>query len=164
MSGMIRSSLVSSKLSAAQWEQIKTAYASGIGLRELARNMGVSENTVLARARREKWTQQIVTAKQHAKPLHSNALTPMHSAAITMQERAQRYTERMAGVSEKVLPHLESMQPGAILDSARNIEQYDRMSRRNYGLDSQPAGAGLINVAIMTNRAAIQVVSNSPAD
>ena len=25
------------------WEQIKTAYAAGIGLREIARNMGISE-------------------------------------------------------------------------------------------------------------------------
>jgi len=142
------------------WGQIRTAYASGIGLREIARNMAVSENTVLARARREKWSQQIAVAKQHAKPLHSNAITPMHSAAITMQQRGERYAERMASVSEKVLPHLEKMQPGAILDRARNIEQYNRFSRLNFGLnDNQPIG-GAIQVAIMTNRAAIQVVSN----
>src|SRR5205823_4241553 len=35
------------------WEQIKTAYASGIGLREIARNMGIPAGTVLARANRE---------------------------------------------------------------------------------------------------------------
>jgi len=28
------------------WEQIKTAYASGIGLREIARNMGISEGAL----------------------------------------------------------------------------------------------------------------------
>ena len=44
---------VSSRLSAAQWEQMKTAYASGLGLRELARNAGNSAGTVLARAKRE---------------------------------------------------------------------------------------------------------------
>ena len=38
------------------WEQIKTAYASGIGLREIARNMGISEGAVLARAKREENT------------------------------------------------------------------------------------------------------------
>ena len=148
------------QISAATWQQIQTAYASGIGLREIARNMGVSQNTVLARARREKWTEQIVVAKQHAKLLHSNAITPMHSAAITMQERGQRYAERMAGVSEKVLPHLESMEPGDILGSSRDIELYDRFSRRNLGLEHQPPSGGQINLAIMTNRAAVQVVSN----
>ncbi len=29
------------------WEQIKTAYASGLGLREIARNTGIPEGTVL---------------------------------------------------------------------------------------------------------------------
>ena len=128
------------QISPETWEQIKTAFASGIGLREIARNMSVSENTVLARARREKWTQQIVIAKQQGRPLHSNALAPMQSAALTMQERGQRYTERMAGVSERVLPHLESLPPGEILESARNVEQFDRFSRRNFGLDYQPPG------------------------
>ena len=44
-----------SRISADVWEQIKTAYASGIGLRELGRNMGVPAGTVLARAKREGW-------------------------------------------------------------------------------------------------------------
>jgi hypothetical protein len=68
-------------------------------------------------------------AKQQGKRLQSDALAPMQSAAITMQERAERYTERMAGVSERVLPRLELMQPNAILDSTRNLEQFDRFSR-----------------------------------
>jgi hypothetical protein len=147
------------QISAETWEQIKTAFASGIGLREIGRNMSVSENTVLARARREKWTQQIAVAKQQGRPLHSNALAPMQSAAITMQQRATRYTERMAGVSEKVLPHLERMKPGAILDSARNIEQFDRFSRRNLGLEHQPPASCPVNVSILTNRSAIQIIS-----
>jgi hypothetical protein len=38
------------QISAETWEQIKTAFAAGIGLRELARRMGISQDTVLARA------------------------------------------------------------------------------------------------------------------
>ena len=52
-----------SKISSERWEQIKTAHASGIGLREIARNMDIPEGTVLARAKREGWTQQIQSAK-----------------------------------------------------------------------------------------------------
>ena len=148
------------QISVETWEQIKTAFASGIGLPEIARNMGVSENTVLARARREKWTHQILIAKQQGKRLHSNAIAPMQSAAITMQERATRYAERMAGVSEKVLPHLESTQPGAILDSARNIELIDRVGRRTFGIDDRPPSGGPVNLNILTNQAAVQVVRN----
>jgi len=45
------------------WEQVKTAFASGIGLREIARNMSIPAGTVLAQAKREQWTQQIQNAK-----------------------------------------------------------------------------------------------------
>ena len=45
------------------WEQVGTAYATGIGLREIARKMGVPEGTVLARAKRERWTQQIQSVR-----------------------------------------------------------------------------------------------------
>ena len=54
-------------------EQIKTAYASGIGLREIARNMGIPEGTVLARAQREGWTREI----QNAKALAASILHPL---------------------------------------------------------------------------------------
>lgn len=148
------------RISREMWEQAKTAYASGIGLRELARNMGISENTVLAHARREKWTQQIETAKRSAHREHADALSPMQSAAVTMQQRAERYTERMVGVAEKVLPHLESLEPGAILEVARNIEQFDRLTRRNLGLDSQQSAGGPINLALLIqNRGAMQIIA-----
>jgi hypothetical protein len=159
------------QISAETWEQIKTAYAGGIGLRELARNMGISAGTVLARSKREGWTRQIAQAKLIKRPELArdlaksdaiNAITPMQSAAITMLQRGERYTERMAGVSEKVLPHLEKMHPGKILDSARDIEQFDRVARRNFGLENQSPVGGPINMAIMCNQAAIQVVSNPP--
>src|SRR5438132_3837014 len=50
---------VRSRISSERWEQIKTAYASGIGLREIARNMGIPAGTILARAKREGWTREI---------------------------------------------------------------------------------------------------------
>ena len=42
---------VRSRISADIWEQIKTAHASGIGLREIARSMDIPEGTILARAK-----------------------------------------------------------------------------------------------------------------
>jgi DNA invertase Pin-like site-specific DNA recombinase len=44
---------VRSRISSDVWQQVKTAYASGIGLREIARNMGIPAGTILARAKRE---------------------------------------------------------------------------------------------------------------
>ena len=68
-----------SKIPSERWEQIKTAYASGIGLREIARNMGIPEGTVLARAKREGWTRQIQSATTTGRPpLHQWRLWRAH--------------------------------------------------------------------------------------
>ena len=52
-----------SKVSKSTWDQIKTAYSSGIGLREIARSMGMPPGTVLSRAKREGWTQLLNQSK-----------------------------------------------------------------------------------------------------
>ena len=64
----------------ATWAEIRTAYASGIGLREIARNMGIPEGTVLARAKRESWTREIQNARTLVKREDSAlAVTPVES-------------------------------------------------------------------------------------
>jgi len=69
-------------------------------------------------------------------------------AAQTMQERSARHVERMARVTDKVLLHLESMEPADILDSARHLERFDYVARRNYGLEQHPHGpARLMSVS-----------------
>ena len=80
-----------SKIPSERWEQIKTAYASGIGLREIARNMGIPEGTALARAKREGWTRQIQSAKALTK--HDDrapAITPMEAVAGTLSKRKDK--------------------------------------------------------------------------
>jgi hypothetical protein len=154
-----------SKISADIWEQIKTAYAAGIGLREIARNMGIPAGTVLARAKREDWTRQI----QHAKALvpsdmKSDAITPMQSAAVCIRERAQRHVDRMAGVTEKVLPHLEAMPEDSILHRVDQVEKLDRIARRNYGLDSNQEHPGILNVAVLAGGKAMFSYNPRPRD
>ena len=80
-----------SRISSDRWEQIKTARASGIGLREIARSMGIPEGTVLARAKREGWTRQIQSAKALTK--HDDrapAITPMEAVAGTLSKRKDK--------------------------------------------------------------------------
>ena len=45
------------------WAEIRTAYAAGIALREIARKLGIPAGTVLARAKGEGWTRQVRDAK-----------------------------------------------------------------------------------------------------
>ena len=145
------------RLSKDTWHQIRAGYAAGVGLREIARNMKVPEGTVLARAKREGWTQQIKDAQ--AIPLQSNAITPLQSIAAVMQERGERYRERIAGVSEKVAGHLEAMGPDDILSRASQVERFDTVARRTFGLNEAPASQGSLSLNILTNHSLVQVAS-----
>jgi hypothetical protein len=83
-----------SKISSERWEQIKTAYAAGIGLREIARKMNIPEGTVLAYAKRHGWTQQIQVVTRELGPVQSDAITPAQSVpesvAVILSERKDR--------------------------------------------------------------------------
>ena len=129
------------------WEQVKTAYASGIGLRELARNTGIPAGTVLARAKREGWTREIQSAKALVKHEDAIVATPVEAAAMSMQQRGERHVARMAGVSERGVDHIETMDGPGILRSIDQIDKLDKVARRNYGLDdTQPIGQITLNV------------------
>ena len=158
-------------LSRDTWQQIKAGYAAGLSLRELARKMNVPEGTVLARAKREGWTQQIAAAKIARRPELAkeivragaiNAITPMQSIAAVMQERGERYRERIAGVSEKVAGHLEAMGPDDILTRASQVERFDTVARRTFGLNESPSGQGSLTLSVLTNHAVVQVKATLP--
>lgn len=142
------------------WEQAKIAFASSsIGLRDLARKMEIPEGTMTARASREGWTKEIEAAKRATVGEQADAanLTVLQSVAATLVERGQRHVERMVGVTERVLPHLEQMQPEAILDGIHKIEKFDGMARRNFGLNDGSSVGGSLSINVLTNQAAISV-------
>jgi hypothetical protein len=145
-----------SKISSDVWEQVKTAYATGsIGLREIARNMGFPEGTVLARSKREGWTQEIQSAKALVKREDSTpTLRPVEAVAMSMQQRGERHIERMAGVSERGVDHIETMNGPEILDSIDEIETLDKVARRTFGLsDSDSHGSNpVVNIALLELR------------
>ncbi len=133
------------------WEQIKTAHASGIGLREIVRNMGIPEGTVLARAKRKGWTREIQNAKALAKRDDtSTAITTFEAVSATMQQRGERHLGHMANIVEKTLPHVEALEPGAILDRIDDVETLDKIGRRTFGLsDGDAPGQVMINIALL---------------
>jgi hypothetical protein len=127
----------------ATWAEIRTAYASGIGLREIARNMNIPAGTILSRAKREGWTREIQNAKALVKREDSAlAVTPVEAVAATLAERGQRHLKRMAGVSERGVDHIETMDGPQILNAVDQIEKLDKVARRTFRLDDNPLPAG----------------------
>jgi len=143
------------------WAEIRTAYASGIGLREIARNMNIPEGTVLARAKREGWTREIQNAKALAKREDvSPAVTPVQAVAASMQQRGERHLERMAGVSERGVDHIETLDGSEILNSVDEIEKLDKVARRTFGLNDIPPSGFSLNVL---NLGSLQIGMSSSA-
>lgn len=60
----------------------------------------------------------------------------LKAAAMSMAERAERHVERMAGISETAVDHIETMDGPEILNSVDKVEKLDKIPRRNFGLTS----------------------------
>ena len=154
---------VRSRISADIWEQIKTAYAAGIGLRETARNMNIPAGTVLARAKREGWTQQIQSIKALAKRDDtSTAVTPFEAVSASMQQRGERHIGRMAGIVERGTGHVEAMESGAILNRIDDVDTLDKIGRRTFKLDDN-SSAGGIDVSILSIGGNVNLGTQTPA-
>src|SRR5437879_1291453 len=139
------------------------AYATGsIGLREIARNMGIPAGTVLARAKREGWTREIQNAKALVKredaPL---AVTPVQAVAASMQQRGERHLERMAGVSERGVDHIQTMDGPEILNSVDQIDKLDKVARRTFGLNDNPFPPGFTLNVLNLGSLGVQVRQGS---
>jgi uncharacterized protein YjcR len=83
--------MIRSRISPERWEQIKTAYAAGIGLRELARKMKIPEGTVLAHAKRQGWTQQIQVATGELATMQSDAIAEVQSVPQSLAAILQEH-------------------------------------------------------------------------
>ena len=53
------------------------------------------------------------------------------------------------------------MEPAEILDSARNLERFDYVARRNYRLENQPGESGPLNLNILGHHTAVQIINKS---
>jgi len=77
---------------------------------------------------------------------------------MRVQERGERYRERVAGVSEKVVDHWESMEADEILSRSSQVEKIDTVARRTFGLDDTASGNGAVNLNVLWGgRAIVQV-------
>src|SRR5438876_9584905 len=53
----------------------------------------------------------------------------------SMRQRGERHIESMAGVSERGVDHIETMDGPEILNSVDQIEKLDKVARRTFGLN-----------------------------
>jgi hypothetical protein len=69
---------------------------------------------------------------------------PTEAVAMSMKQRGDRHIERMEGVSERAIDHIETMVGHEILGSIDQIEKLDKVARRTFRFDDmQPGGISL---------------------
>ena len=67
-----------------------------------------------------------------------------------MQQRGERHVGHMANIVEKTLPHVEAMDPGAILDCIDDVDTLDKIGRRTFGLsDGNSQNNVMVNIALL---------------
>lgn len=136
-------------ITAESWSELKAAYLAGAGLRSLARRSGIPEGTVLAHAHREGWSASKRQALQKAGILaggrQSQSKAIADAVADDHAERARLHVERMGGLIEALGQHAETLAPGMLFEQVGKLDTFDRMARRNYGLEMPERGT-TINV------------------
>ena len=138
------------KITNETWEQIKTGYAAGINLREIARKLSIPEGTVLAHAKRRGWTQQIHVATQELVVMQSDAITPVQSVprslAAIFAERRDRtklgLSKYTAEAAEQAAAHPKK------LEIAGKVKDVSSVHRTLW--PEQAQHQQILNVAILT--------------
>ena len=137
------------RLPESTWQQIRVAFAGGTPLREIARNLGIPEGTVLARSKREAWGRKNreAAALVPVKPVNASPAVA-DTVALSMRQRGERHVGRVAGFTERLLASLEGMDPDKLLQFVDELEKTDKVARRTYGLDGAE-GSTVLQVGIM---------------
>jgi hypothetical protein len=119
------------KITEAAWREMRHAFMVGQGVRSIARSAGVSEGTLLARASRERWSEQRAAALEKTR-----AESP-HSVAIAGAYLAEQHIAAMASLSQRLTAFATSLPDGIAFDGISKIDTLDRLARRQHGLDRQ---------------------------
>jgi hypothetical protein len=62
-----------------------------------------------------------------------------------LQEREEHYRERIAGVSERVVGHIEAMCLDEILTRSAQFEKIETIPCRTFGLNDAPSSQGCLS-------------------
>ncbi len=136
------------RLPSTDWNQLRAAYTAGAGLRSLARNAGIAEGTILARAHREGWTQLKREALELMRgPMGNEQPDITQSIAVETAERGQRHVTRMQSLCDGLGEHAASLTPASLFDQISKLNVFDLVARRSLGLESG-IGGPVVNVLV----------------
>lgn len=131
------------------WNTARALYLRGDTLEQVAQRLGVKVATVRQRAARYSWKRDAVAVTDSV----SHAVTS--SVTLSLQERAAKWSEQVAGIVEKHLGFVANKDPGALkLNEVETLTRIlgntDATARRTFGLD-KPDSARQAAVGVKVN-------------
>ena len=123
------------RLDKSTWREALLAHAAGAGLRELARKLGIPENTLLSRARREKWAEQIEAAKALV-PTTTPTASPLEAVGSLMAERRESFQLGISQAVAKAATAAAELAPAEALGQSRRINDLVTAGCRLHGIGS----------------------------
>lgn len=125
------------------WDDMKLAHASRqIGLREIARRLGVNENTLKSRARREGWTAQLRSAVATV-PDPAPTITVQQALAESLNEHREQFQQNTARALTNASRAASRLDDTAALGSSRKLADLVSAGAKLHGL-----GAAETQVAV----------------
>ena len=141
------------RIAAETWADVRRAFFVGGELRDLARKLRLNENTVLARAARENWTEQRNGAVAKVREPSGNGSNRseeigVQSAAITREQLLDEHLCSMLVLSQRLSRHASSLPTDEAFDRIRNVDAMDKLTRRQLGLDGPRSPSFNIAIAV----------------
>lgn len=131
------------RITDAVWRELKASFFVGGELRALAREAGISENTVLHKAMRDGWTEQRREALAKVRQTRAGTIEeggegePLQSLTIARERLLERHLHNMLTVSGRVSDYAAGLPAQTAFTSVRQIDMADRLARRQLGLDRE---------------------------
>jgi hypothetical protein len=119
-----------------QRHQAKVLALQGIPLREIARRLGRSANTVLSRAHRGEWEVR-ETQTTAAQIVEQSAQNVIRIGADYVRESGRRSRVALSNCVLKAAGHLESLEPPEIVERHQAVEGITRAADRLHGWSSK---------------------------
>lgn len=105
---------------------------------------------VLGRCRRERWQQQIKSAKALV-PVTASPATPtiLEAVAESMQARGERHVGRVASLTEKLIGTFERLPEEEQLRLVAELERVDKIGRKAFGIADPSDGTPFVAVSVL---------------
>lgn len=128
-------------------EAVRTLVVA-LGVREAARQMGLSEDTVSTWSARGKWLQPTPLPPTMA-PQATKAIAPAEALTKALAEDSLNTKIGFSRAAVKVATHLGEKEPGDLIerDTAQSARQWSEIAGKVHGWDAKQDGAG-VNVAV----------------